>query len=82
MCVCAPSLSHVQLFLTPWMVAHEAPLFMGFPRQEYWSGLPVPPPGDLHEPGTEPTSPGSPALADRFLTTEPPGKPREEDIKT
>ena len=41
------ALSHVQLFMTPWTVAHQAPLSMGFPRQEYWSGLPFPPPGDL-----------------------------------
>ena len=47
---------------------------MEFPRQEYWSGLPFPPPGDLLDPGVEPTSPGSPALAGRFFTTEPPGK--------
>ena len=47
---------------------------MGFSRQEYWSGLPCPPPGDLPNPGTEPTSLMSPALAGRFLTTEPPGE--------
>ena len=47
---------------------------MGFPRQEYWSGLPFPPPGDLPHPGTESTSP---ALAGRFFTTEPPGKPQK-----
>ena len=81
-CVCALSLSHVQLFSTPWMVAQQAPLSIGFPMQEYWSGLPFPSPGDLPEPGTEPTSPGSLALAGRFFTTEPPGKPREEDMKT
>ena len=48
---------------TPWTVAHQAPLFMGFPRQEYWSGFPFPPPGDLPHPGMEPVSP---ALADRL----------------
>ena len=48
------SLSHVQLFATPWTVAREAPLSMGFFRQEYWSGLPCPPPGDLPNPGIEP----------------------------
>ena len=48
---------------------------MGFPRQEYWSALPLPPPGDLPNRGTEPMSPVSPALAGRFYTTEPPGKP-------
>ena len=51
--MCAWSLSHVQLFATPWTVAHQAPLFMGFSRQEYWSGLPCPPPGDPPEPGIE-----------------------------
>ena len=56
-------LSHVQLFATPWTVAHQGPLSIGFPRQEYWSGLPSPPPGDLSDPGIKPTSPVSPALA-------------------
>ena len=51
------SLSHVQLFATPWTVAHQAPLSMGFSRQEYWSGLPFPSPGDLPDPGIEPRSP-------------------------
>jgi len=49
-------LSYVQLFATPWTVAHQAPLFMGFPRQEYWSGLPFPAPGDLPDPEIEPES--------------------------
>ena len=66
-------LSHVQLFFTPWTVAPQDPLSMRFPRLEYWSGLPFPSPGDLPDPGMEPASPG---LAGRFLTTEPPGKPR------
>ena len=48
---------------------------MGFPRQEYWSGLPFPPPGDLPHPGTEPVSPAAPALQVDSLPTEPPGKP-------
>ena len=65
------SLSHVQLFVTPWTVAHQAPLSMRFPRQEYWSGLPCPTRGDLPNPGIEPTSPEAPVLAGRFLTTEP-----------
>ena len=52
-------LSHVRLFATPWTVAYQAPLSMGFSRQEYWSGLPFPSPGDLPNPGIEP---GSPAL--------------------
>ena len=51
--------SHVQLFVTPWTVAYQAPPSMGFSRQEYWSGLPFPSLGDLHNPGIEP---GSPAL--------------------
>ena len=62
-------LSHVQLFVTPRTVTHQAPLFMRFSRQEYWSGLEFPPPGDLADPGIEPTSPASPGLAGGFLTT-------------
>ena len=50
-------LSHVQLFATLWTAAHQVPPSMGFSRQEYWSGLPFPSPGDLSEPGIEPTSP-------------------------
>ena len=57
-CVCSVMSGSV----TPWPVAHQAPLYMGFSRQEYWSGLPFSPPGDLPDPETEPTSPGSPAL--------------------
>ena len=63
------SLSHVQLFASPWTVAHQAPVSMGFPRQEYWSGLPFPPPGDLPDLGIEPMSLISPALAGGFFTT-------------
>ena len=70
----AQLLSHVRLFGTPWTVALQAPLSIGFPIKEYWSGLPFPSPGDLLDPGIEPTSP---ALADRFFTLEPPGKPLE-----
>ena len=62
---CAKSLSHVWLFMTPWTVAHQAPLSMVFPRQEYWSVLPHPPPGDLPNPGIKPTSS---MLAGGFLT--------------
>ena len=58
-------------FGTPRTVVHQAPLSMGFPRQEYWTGLPFPSPGDFPDPGIEPASP---ALADGFFTTEPPGK--------
>ena len=64
------SLSPVQLFVTPWIVAHQAPLSMRFSRQEYWSGLPFPSPGDLPNPGIEP---GSPTLEADALTSEPPG---------
>ena len=64
-----------QLFATPWTVAYQAPLSMEFSRQEYWIGLPFPPPGDLPDPEIEPTSLASPALAGGFFTTAPPGKP-------
>ena len=60
-------LSCAQLFATPWTVAHQAPLIMGFSRLEYWSGLPFPTPGDLPNPGIESTSLMSPALAFRFF---------------
>ena len=60
--------------VTPWTVACQASLSVGFPRQEYWSGLPFPPPGNLPDPGVEPASPASSALTGRFFTTEPPGK--------
>ena len=66
------SLSHVRLFATPWTVAYQAPPSMGFSRQECWSGLPFPSPGDLPDPGIEP---GSPALQADALPSEPPGKP-------
>ena len=56
------SLSHVRLFVTPWTVAHQPPLFIEFSRQEYWSGLPCPSPGDLPKPEIEPVCPASPAL--------------------
>ena len=58
--------------MTPWTVAHQAPLSVGFSRQEYWSGLPFPSLGDLPDPGIEP---GSPALQADYLPSEPPGKP-------
>ena len=67
------SLSDVQLFLTPWTVAHEAPPSMEFSSQEYWSGFPFPSPGDLPDPGIEPRSP---TLQAEALTSEPPGKPQ------
>ena len=65
----ACSLSCVLLFVTLWIVAGQAPLFMGFSRQEYWSGLPCPPPGDLPDLRIEPESLTSPALEGRFFTT-------------
>ena len=55
--------------MTPWTVTHQASLSMGFPRKEYWSGLPFPSPGDLLNPGIETTSLASPALARRMFTT-------------
>ena len=67
-------LSHIRLFATPWTVAYKAPPSMGFSRQEYWSGLPFPSPGDLPDSGIKP---GSPALQADALPSksEPPGKP-------
>ena len=69
MCMHAKSLSHFQLCETPWTVACQLPLSKGFSRQGYWSGLPVPPLGDLSHPGVENMSPASPALAGSFFTT-------------
>ena len=69
-CVCVLShFSHVQLFVTSWTVAHQAPLSMEFSRQEYWSGFPCPPSGDLPDPQIEPASLMSPTLAGGFFTT-------------
>ena len=70
------SLSRIRLFATPWTVAHQASPFMGFSRQEYWSGLPSPFPEDLPDPGVEPRSPTLQADA---LPPEPPGKPQTRD---
>ena len=70
------SLIRVWLFATLYTVAYQAPPSMGFSRQEYWSGLPCPSPGDLPNPGIEPRSP---ALEADTLTSEPPGKPSEEE---
>ena len=94
MCLCActrshththtNTFSHVRLFATPWIAAHQAPLSMGFSGQEYWSGLPFPSPGDLPDPGIVPTPLAPPALAG-FFTTAPPGKPTNcltQDIST
>ena len=66
-------------FVTPWTVAYQAPLSMGFPRKQYWSGLPCPPPGDLPNPGIKPTCSVSSALPADSLP-EPPGKPRPTSI--
>ena len=63
------SLSRVQLFVTPWRVAHQAPLSIEFSRQEYWSGLPFPPPGDLLDLVIKPASLASPALTCKFSTS-------------
>ena len=63
------SLSRVQLFATLWTIAYQAPLSKGFSRQESWSGLPCPPPGDLPDPGIEPPPLMPPALAGGFFTT-------------
>ena len=70
--LCACTLSHfsrVQLSVTPCTIAHQAPPSMGFSRQKYWSGLPCPPPGDFPDPGIEPLSLTSSALAGGFFTT-------------
>ena len=71
-CCCLVTMS--DSFVTPWTVVHQAPLSMGFPRQEYWSGLPFPSLEDLPDPGIQPSSP---ALGGRFLTTDPLGKPED-----
>ena len=68
-------LSHVQLFVIPWTVAHQAPLSKEFSREEYQSGSTFPAPGNLPDPGSEPLSPMSPVKAGRFFTTLPPRKP-------
>ena len=69
---CTQSFSHALFSVTPWTVARQAPLSMGFSRREHWSGLPFPSPGDLPSPMIKPMSP---AVAGRFFTTELPGKP-------
>ena len=70
MCV----LSRVGLFATPWTVAHQAPLSMGFSKEEHWSGLPLPSPGDLPDPVIKPASPVSPALQADSLPLKRSGK--------
>ena len=74
------ALSHLVVsvsFVTPWTVARQAPLSMGFSRQEYWSGLPCPPPADLPNPGIEPRTP---ALQVDSLLSKPPGKPKKTGV--
>ena len=71
-CVCVCALSHVGLFVTPWPLACQTPLSMGFSRQEYWSRWSFSPPGNLPNPGIKPMSPESPALAGGFFTNVPP----------
>ena len=68
-CCLLSRLNHVRLFVIPWTVAHRAPLSVRFSRQEYWSGLPCSPPGDLPDPGIQLLSLKSPALAGRFFAT-------------
>ena len=71
------SLSRVQFFVTPWTIAHQAHSSMEFSRQEYWTGLPFPSPGDLPDPGIRP---GSPTLRADALPSEPPGNPMEMKV--
>ena len=76
MCSCSvASVMSDSLCVTLWTVPRQVPLSTGFSRQEYWSGLPFPPPGDLLDPGIEPMLPVSPVLAGMFFITEPPWKP-------
>ena len=76
--VVVQSLNRAQHFANPWTIACQAPLSMGFPRKEYWSGLPFPSRGDLPNPEIKPVSP---ALAGGFFTTESPGKPIVRSIE-
>ena len=71
--------NNVYIFVTPWTEAHQAPVSMEFPWQDYWSELSFPSPKDLQIPGIEPASP---ALAGGFFTTEPPGEPEDENGRT
>ena len=75
LCVCMLSHPVMSNSETPWTAAHQTPLSMGFSRQEYWSGLPLPTPGDLPNPGIKPMTLASPELAGGFFTTVPPVKP-------
>ena len=71
------SFSHVRLFVTPWTLVYQAPLSMGFSRQEYWSGLPCPPQGYLFNPGIKPRSP---TLQAHSSPSEPPEKPKNTGV--
>ena len=75
-CMCV--LSCVWLLATSWTIAHQVPLSVAFPRQEYWRRLLFPPPGDLPDSGIKPESPASPVLRGIFFTTEPPGNPHSD----
>ena len=75
-CVCAQSGLTCLTFCTPWTTVRQASLSNGFPRQEYWSRLPFPPPEDLRDPGIKLSFLVAPALAGEFFTTVPPGKPQ------
>ena len=77
MCVYAKSLQSVLFFVTLWTIAGQDPLSMRFSRQEYWSGLPFPSPGDLLDPGIEP---GSPTLQGDSLPSKPSGKPKNTGV--
>ena len=79
-CAHTQSRSHVQLFVTPWPVAHESPLSVRLSQQEYWSRLMLPSSWILPDPEIRPVIPEPPALAGRFCTTEPPGKPQSSII--
>ena len=74
------SLSRVQLFASPWTVAHQAPLSVEFSRHKYWSGLPFTPPGHLLSPGIKLSSLASPALEGRFFITMSPGMPQASTV--
>ena len=78
-CVCSVTKPYLTL-CDPLRLSPEVPLFMRFSRQEYWSGVPLPSLRDLPDSGIEATSPVSPARAGQFFTTEPPGKPQEEEL--
>ena len=80
-CAVLSHFSYVQLFATLWAVSHQAAMSMGFSRQEYWSGLPFLPPGDLPEPGNKPVSPAASVLKVDSLPSEPPGLPQMQESK-